>query len=398
MKDPERFLLNGGDVEPIHMRNVFCFTLAIMALAKLAPFLVNGAESARPLLVDGTVRFRSFARDNRAVIDEIHSFQWRGVGCKWTLNLSLDRDKIFDYHVLTYDGDMLFAVSSLESANERARAKGEDAGSDFTAVVLRSAVPRLLEGHEAASIWLTYGSGCYLGSRTNDLAEPPYSMSDSRRSLPTGAEWLLHFTNKWLDRENGVTSEVAYWDTMPGSRSLGFVTNAIYTVLGSSEVDGKVVPTNSVLRIFSIPGIDGPQRLLYEYDLSANSISVKDSIVIPLAKLPGVAFVSDFRFAQDPATPWNVHYNRRGAFPTEEEVRALPMFETQMADNRRNLAALARLDRRDRSGIPRLGVWPILVLLTAALGGFSLWISLNKRKRKQLERPNGVQSSRGKIA
>ena len=373
------------------MQRRFWLTFVSISLTQFAPHPVTAAESSRPLSVDGVVRFRSFDRGNHAVIDEEHSFRWRGVSCKWNLKLSLPNDKAYDYHVVTYDGDRLFAVTSLESVARRLRAEGSGGGAnDFTAVLLRSPVPRLLEGHPAASVWLTYGSGCYLGSRTNDLAEPPFSLSATRDSLQTGAEWLLHFENEWVTREGGITSHLIYWDTMPGSPDGRRWTNATYTLLGSVDVSGQVVPTNSALRILSMP-IDGPQRVLYEYNLNATSVSVSEPITISSPHIPGTAIVSDGRFARDPATPGMVTYMRKGSFPTDAEVRGMPDFGPMVAANK-EMAGRLRLIDLGTSGKPTGSRFrSILSLLTGTLVVVCSLLILfkNKKSRKKTNTHRG---------
>ncbi len=170
----------------------------------------------------------------------------------------------FDYKELACDGTNVYFIGSMKRAVEEQRKRGYPvAGNVATGIQYKGHVCSSFLVKDACAIWLTYASGSYFASRTNNLVEPPMCQDSVSGAMFGPSAGHLTVPASWVLTESRpqFPAEVAYFND--GTRLMrkgppvrldqpyeaGFTT-AQYKVEAFTNIAGLRVPSASILRQF----------------------------------------------------------------------------------------------------------------------------------------------------
>jgi hypothetical protein len=238
-------------------------------------------------------------------------------GCDWLVRFVRDEGtnaaNASDYEEASFDGTNVYYLCNFKEKLERQRR----AGDKFKAPNV--AVGRAYQGElfhhrmalEVGPIWLTYASGCYFRSRTNDQVEPAmlfdgsgitygppkhpklsarWALTDSSPSFPVR---VAYFSSGEIQSPNGRVAR-------PRPYNAGF-TNAIYQVEAFTNMGGLMIPCRSSLKVFKMRAdatANTDLALFVEYRVDLTNIVRSIDITSFQPEIPGVTLLEDARFGQ----------------------------------------------------------------------------------------------------
>jgi hypothetical protein len=100
------------------------------------------------------------------------SFEIFVADCRWLVKLGTDNPAVYDYRVVSSDGENAYLLLNYET---RLRTKGLHGVNNGDGTVTKGNVPCFGIAEEAGAVWITYGSGCRLAEQ---------SRSDLRQVVP----------------------------------------------------------------------------------------------------------------------------------------------------------------------------------------------------------------------
>jgi hypothetical protein len=275
-------------------------------------------------------------------------------GCEWLIKIwnptGASTNGIL-YSQAGYDGTNIYHVRAFDTnAQTPPRLVIGDGANTYTnelnvqlIKLKNSAVGRVLPGDFplqpkvdpfVVPIWLGYGSGCWFAKVSDSLLRPAYMVDEALDASThrVRGEW------RTLDKQSGLPAWVAYFNdgktfkrpglplgTADPPYDKGF-TNAIYEVMGSTNVDGWVLPTSFRLTTFGPkPGGQTPDELLPITEIAATARRVRRSLrsdpFVP--PLPGNTFVTDGRTQGGPISNGYVYLSTNGTWLDKAAVKRL---------------------------------------------------------------------------
>jgi len=306
----------------------------------------------------------------------------------WFLRLEPKTAEPFDLIEAAYDGVQVYCVTMLETAAKKEIHKHPELLGKLplaNAWIYNGHILHIPHVHWAGPIWLAYGSGTYLKSRTNNMIEPVTTLSvggveyDPLARFLQKAEWELATVAPFLP-----TKVIYYADGVIRVRGVeagrfpppfdnGF-TNAIYEVIAFTNISGLAFPRVAVLTVFS-PKITGvPQRNLrvinqYTIELSQAGLSTYGATFVP--QLPDKCVVTDGRLQDEVGT---LTYFSEGFWPTVNQLKKTAVYMQARLDRGPQFGTLA--DTR-----PRRIVVIAAMILMVIISFVALWHVARKQTR-----------------
>lgn len=315
-----------------------------------ATFSMEGAVEMR---LDG--KFKVYVRDGAWFIETVEDKQF--------IRFAQNRQYLKREIGSTNGAEIFEIVTPLEPENQQTNAPLIPArDSQFnTAIYVSNAVPvGQLDGAVVGHLWLMFASGTYLqGVRTN-LLTPVYNLSASAPGDPS-----LKYKARWelLDGPGSLPSNVVYnYDTrLLGDNNL---TNAIYQVTGTTNLDGRSFPTGFLFENYT--GGVGPR---VRKRATAAVTAIRPECLLPTL-MPAVtsdALVIDRRLGHAEVALKVVTYSVRSnsSLPTIAEVKT-EAARKQGPPKRSSVLVAALLTT---------------LLLPVAVGAFLVWRRRGRRAR-----------------
>ena len=237
-------------------------------------------------------------------------------------------------------------------------------------------VPHFPFAPQAGAIWLAYASGRYFDAAPSSRLQPAATLFVLYGRNVQPNSFALQPT-LWSRRERhpGVPESAVYFDDgiaglrggvpvkWPPPLDAGF-TNAVYSALDFTNVDGLSLPMRATLDTFSPQlGDPGPrvvQRCRYEI-VTTNLTTEFLHAGSFKPELPGKTYMNDMRFST-PGNDLHVNYYvSDGQWLTDTEVKQLPEYVVAAARASQTSAAFSRPANR----LSRPLVWAVFALLAA---------------------------------
>lgn len=272
---------------------------------------------AQELQLQGSAKMRMYMPSGATQEQSTVSFTMSVKGCNWMIRFVRDEGtnaaNANDYEEASFDGVNVYYLCNFAKKLERQRKAGDklDAPNVATARAYKGEVFHYRMAAEVGPIWLTYASGCYFASRTNDQVEPPmvfdgdgvmygpakhpklharWSLSDSRPSFPIRVTYL---SGGEIQTARGVWKRPPPYD-------MGF-TNSTYEVEAFTNSGGLMVPCRSCLKIFRMrAGATASADLapFVEYQVRLTGVAHSIHVTSFQPEIPGVTVIEDARVGQ----------------------------------------------------------------------------------------------------
>jgi hypothetical protein len=314
-----------------------CLTSKLLILASL---LAAGLTLGKSYEVTGQLQYRQ-ASFNRGVYRgiETESFQYTATvdGDKWFFHVTTSENPVatFDYCDVSYDGDTLYYIRSLQSWVEDQIAVGKSVGSNTAmGIVGKMPVPAVSVNHEIGPIWLTYASAQYFsGLRPGEMALCPLTRGIGPNSV---TKTIDHYKQKVQvtpgDSSPAIPSKVIFLESnMSGVLGNG-LTNATFEILSYTNLGTLKLPMRSIVKIFLFyrePGKTNTTLMVgHEYELTTDSVVVPSTRTKFEPRVSGTLHTSDLRFKDDKRQPLGVFfYYHKNSWYSESAARKLPEYK-----------------------------------------------------------------------
>ncbi len=292
--------------------------------------------------------------------------------CLWFLEMSdIQSNRQVGYWEISYDGRYTYYMQFQGEWEKNAEAYRGTGKFENVAVgiVAPHEVPHFPFAHQAAIIWLTYASACYLsGHSSGDSIQPAASVGVGSHGVNQSsfftevARWTCDANSPKLPiKVSYLDNGIIGWngrqpDRWPKPIDNGF-TNTVFETLEQTNLGPITLPVTARMTTFSPawPEVGG-QRVLemqtYKYELKATNFTLgllHSGIFQP--RVPGNMRVDDQRFTTREANLGFGYDDNVGKWLTDKEAKALPEYQRAAA--------------QVPSKVARWVVWTILLVLVA---------------------------------
>jgi hypothetical protein len=266
-------------------------------------------------------------------------FRFVGDGRHWFMRIELATNRPFawDYCEFAFDGTYQYQVVSIKSWVEAQKALGRRVGANTaTALICKRPVPCYLVPRSVGPLWLAYGSADYFKGLTNGTVDCLLSLTVRGRG-PVGVGDDYRVRAVVVPGPGSIPSRVTFLDTnapewqVPWPPRGLWWTRAVFAVQQFTNVDRFWLPLEATTTVFDphvAPGerevrlVEGPARRI-----QAATVRLVSPLRAWRPELPELTFVSDHRFKHEKHRPGTVvHYNAKGRWYTEAEVKRLPEY------------------------------------------------------------------------
>jgi hypothetical protein len=290
---------------------------------------VKSAPDLPALVIQGSI---STDFHTTFIVRESRNFTFELAAGRWSVHLS-GLPNVCDYTVVFKSDSILAKATVFQSIVDTMRRQGEPVGPNVATAQIRTGeVPCFSNGDDAAVLWFTYASHAFLASNTVPFMTPPYRcglMGDypqveafieqryTAQLFNEGSNVLVSKAIFYYDVTNSVpTSTRSHMNCKPTW------TNAVYSLLDTTNVGSLLVPSRSRLAVYGLPD---------QYPDAIGSITVVatnaylTNIAIAEAPLPGKTLFTEFRLAQSQRPVWFMYYTNRWLTPAE--LLTLPEYD-----------------------------------------------------------------------
>jgi len=254
--------------------------------------------------------------------------------CKWLLRFTRDEGtnsaNARDYEEASYDGENIYYLSNIRSAVERQRHKGKKLPSNIaTGQIYKGEVFAMRIADEVGPIWLSYASGCYFATRSNEFVEPAMVFDGAGfhygppRHLKVPARWKLTKDNPKFPisvnyLNEGIVNSPTGSVSLPSSY-IGF-TSAVYRVLSITNFNGLEIPDRTSLTLYRPHNTAEQLTSFVEYCVRLESVGFHSVAKSFQPVLPGITVVADHRMG-------DLIYSAEKGWPTLEQLKNDPYFQ-----------------------------------------------------------------------
>ncbi len=306
--------------------------------AVLLAFHLLPSVAAQEFCVEGTVKRLAYL-GGQTYRGPNSSFSMNVNGCNWFVRARKDQGKYgSDYEEVSYDGTNVYVLLNNKSDVEKQLQMGAKLGPDIAAAkVYRGEVCNLFEVEEVGPIWLTYASGCYFKSRTNDFVEAAIMqdpISGVQFGPPTHSKMRAHWTLS--DSNPSFPVRVDYYSeghvmvrgkavSLPRPYDAG-LTSAVYQAGAFTNYLGLDIPLTSSLKIFKMRTnavANTDLDLIIEFHVELTNVAQRAASFISQPRIPGITLVKDFRDSRGGVLVYYATNN----WPTETEILTGSYFE-----------------------------------------------------------------------
>ena len=303
-------------------------------------------------------------------------------GCRWWMKLGSQNPKVYDYQIVSSDGENTYLLLDYETRHSLEAEQGRAAKNVGDAAVISGNIPCFPLSEEAGAIWIAFASACYFESHAAEqLYEVPFSdyiSSDTvlagQRPIVERAKMLPFRSSPHLPRSLAYYTEKLaeqYSVTVPLGLARAF-TNVVYEAIAYTNVDGFKFPTGAILSIFRPnprqTGAIIPQLCL-KFQMSITNVALGTSLESFRPQLPGNTVVNEQRFNK--GTGASFEYFTSNRWPSTAELRASEAYRGAMA------AAMANKTANMK---PSKWVLRLIVFTTALLFPLALWLAFKFRR------------------
>lgn len=281
-------------------------------------------------------------------------------GHQWMIKLGTHDPKVYDYRVVSSDGDDTYLLLSYETRRlVSPKSSGWNVGDG---TVARGNVPCFAIADEAGAVWIAYASASYFAQpASGQRRQVPFANYVGQRNLMPGDKAVLERVSFSLEDEPPqLPKEAAYYvqdfskewiEPRVKINADGPFTNVIYEAMSFTNLGRLRLPTKSRVAVYR----PDPQLLpkvvpqtCYEIHLTTTNIVLETSLVSFKPKLPGPTVISEQRFNN--GTGINFAYRATNNWPSEEAARQSPGYRearqialTELAAKKKNMGTFVRI-------------------------------------------------------
>jgi hypothetical protein len=279
-------------------------------------------------------------------------------GPRYSLRITQEPKRSYDYQDVAYDGSNLFYLISLATSIPALLKKAPVGVSNLNttaAFIYDGPILHNALAHEAGPLWLALASGSYFSSLTNSRIEGVLCVDSSGVVSPDtiriqDAQWTCQRQFPHLPEK------VVFFDSggIPGRWTNGVpynngFTSAVYIVRTFMQVDGVAFPQQAALLTYS-PMKAGRRNtdliVSARYDIHFDEIHlVRDVPVVP-PDMPSGATLIDARFYDKAG---NVAFMRAAKWPRKEATLSTPEYRKGVWLRRAEVARRRELLRAPES-------------------------------------------------
>lgn len=363
-----------------------------------------GSETADDYLIQGTIEARliRYSNTQRSYYYDTtrDGFEAYVSGCRWLIRMGTHDPNVFDYRVVSSDGENTYLLLNYETRLKNRKAKGETPGPNLgDGTVVKGSMPCFGIAEEAGAIWLAYASACWFEKSPDAGGSAVPFVKYVRDSSIMPGEGLASQPSFYaLDPSfPRLPISIAYY--VQGSRNVQLTpqassgekrafTNVTYQALSFTNAGGISFPMAAVATTYRLnPQARDEVQVCDEFRLYTTNIVVGVVLSDFRPKLPGCTVVSEQRFNN--GTALSFAYFRTNSWPDDAEVQRSRAYKAALADHRQTKAG----DVASSGGRGFRRVLIGLVLIGSAIG-FPAAVWFIKRRNLRLPEKNRQTNER----
>ena len=346
-----------------------------LTVALVNPNLPTAGSAPFHFSAEGICRFTMFNSTGTETTD--YPFMIAVSNNLWFMRITDVRSNaVAGYFEIGCDGQRTYYLDYQESWAKAAALRRGTGQADNVAVGIigPQEVPHFPLAPQAGAIWLAYASGRYFDAATSSRLQPAAILLVLYGRNVQPNSFALQQT-LWSRRERrpGIPTSAVYFDDgiaglrgkapvkWPPPLDAGF-TNAVYSALDFTNVDGLSLPMRAMLDTFAPElGDPGPRVVRRcSYEIVATNLTTEFLHAGSFKpELPGKTYMNDMRFS----TPGNDllvnYYVSDGKWLGDAEVKQLPEFAVAVRQASRAGSASSRPGNR----LSRPVLWAVFAVL-----------------------------------
>jgi len=338
-------------------------------------FVIQGYLEAKKLRFSAE---KSFYYEQSSI-----GFELQVAECNWLLRLGTHDPSVYDYRIVSSDGQNVYLLLSYETRLKNAAAQGRILPDNIgDGGVASGIVPRFPVAYEAGAIWLAFGCECFFARHTNSarlvvpfptyirpqpitqdqaliLEQSDFIMNEGVPRIPTSiVYYLTNLTAEGYSLGQGFFSDQSF-------------TNVEYKVTSFINVAEFRFPKEAIVSIYrpddrKLPALVA--QLCSEIRVVATNVIVGTSLQNFKPVLPGKTLISDQRFNN--GTNVGFAYYQTNKWPDNEQARKSKAYEQakiQRLQAASNVPIKANI-------VSRITILSVLIILPVAIWGASRYL------------------------
>lgn len=300
--------------------------------------------------------------------------------CRWLMKLGTHDPKVYDYRIISSDGENTYLLLSYETRQSQSAAQGLPARNVGDGAVRKGTIPCFSIAGEAGAVWIAYASGCHFIEHAHDeRREVPFADYIGPSPISSGDNLFVEHASFFLnDSPPYVPRAIAYY--IQDLAKEGFeapiklsarnpflnvpFTNVNFQTLSFTDFEGLRLPKQSTLSIYRpnlrlLPEI--VPQLCEEIHLATTNIVLGVSLASFKPPLPGKTIISEQRLNN--GTGLNFAYWATNDWPSEAAAKASRSY----AAARRVALGNAIARERNTNLLPRMLIIGALIALPLVL-------------------------------
>ncbi len=334
---------------------------------------ITANANASEFELSGSMKFEQFELGKQQPVSTRQVlFQVAVKDCKWFIRTQDPDYPDHGYNVVSYDGQNIYAYTSGRNNAPTNRSVIVSAGSVRTATVPTVGGMRFIP-----VLWMTLASECYLDDLKQTNSFPPVFSLFKDAEIEQGFTVPASIFRQ--NQEPRLPSKMIFRDERYRTAVDQSPTNAIYTLIAHTNVDGLLLPTHSELGIYHPPQSKSPEtwKLIpyNKYSIEIAECRTRSSVTEFSPDLRKNTFLTDHRTGSTQLNlPRPVQYMSDRWLAVDEVKKTLEY------DEQRNLAQQhAALSPKVSTKVARKGIiFAFLTASTIAMFGVLCWYAIKK--------------------